>query len=131
MTLRTLFEAEYLTVSFDYLNEWFYLDWKGEQDLASVQQGCEQVWLLFQNEQCRRAINDTSHVTGMWSDAAEWVGREFLPQVADAGLEYIAWVYSPDVYSRLSTDLTLQMATKPVVVAFDDLPTAIAWLKQM
>ena len=68
----------------------------------------------------------------MWSEAAEWGGRVWFPVMEAAGLEYFAWVYSPNVYSRLSTDLTLQFAPAGSVVAtFDDRATAQAWLAQM
>ena len=63
---------------------------------------------------------------------AEWGGTEWFPAMTAAGLQYFAWVYSPNLYSRLSTDLTLQFTTGNAVVAtFDDLTTAQAWLTQM
>ena len=41
-------------------------------------------------------------------------------------------MYSLNLYSRLSTDLTLQFTVgNPVVASFDDIATAKALLKQM
>lgn len=68
----------------------------------------------------------------MWSEAAEWGGKEWFPAMAAGGLQYFAWVYSTNLYSRLSTDLTLQFtAGNPVVATFDDIATTQAWLAQM
>ena len=68
----------------------------------------------------------------LWGNAAEWGGREWFPAITAAGLQYFAWVYSLDLYSRLSTELTLQFTVgNPVVATFDDIATAKAWLKQM
>ncbi|WP_229755103.1 hypothetical protein [Hymenobacter cavernae] len=82
-------------------------------------------------ERCHKVLNDNSLVTSMWSDAAEWGGRTWFPAMMEAGLEYFAWVYSPNIFSRLSTDLTIQHTTRPVVLTFDNIDTAKAWLKQM
>ncbi|WP_149867074.1 hypothetical protein [Solirubrum puertoriconensis] len=65
------------------------------------------------------------------ADAAAWGGQVWFPAMAEGGLEYFAWVYSPNIYSRLSTDLMMSHAQRPLVLAFDDADTATAWLRQM
>ncbi|WP_400192914.1 hypothetical protein [Hymenobacter sp. B81] len=131
MALRLLHEDHTLTISYDYLNDWLYVDWAPEQDLQSVQQGCLKMLELLQTECCRKVLNDNRRVQTIWSEAAEWGGRVWFPAMAEGGLEYFAWVYSPNIYSRLSTDRTLAHTTKPVVVPFDSLETAASWLRQM
>lgn len=131
MALRTLFETSYITISYDYLNDWLHADWTGDQNLETVQTGALQMLQCLRDERCRKVLNDNTRVTSMWSDAAEWGGKEWFPAMTEAGLEYFAWVYSPNVFSRLSTDLTLQHTTRPVVLTFDNVETAAAWLRQM
>ena len=83
-------------------------------------------------QRCHKVLNDNSRVTSMWSEAAEWGGRVWFPAMTAVGLQYLAWVYSPNLYSRLSTDLTLQFTVgNPVVATFDGIDTAKAWLMQM
>ena len=132
MTLQTLLEEPHITISYDHLHEWLVADWHGNQDLQSAQSGALELLRLMQLQRCHKVLNDNTEVTNMWSEAAEWGGTEWFPAMAAAGLEFFAWVYSPNVYSRLSTDLTLQFAVSSAVVAtFDDIDTARAWLKQM
>ena len=132
MLLQTLLENSYITVSYDHQNEWLLAEWRGNQDMKSVQHGCREMMRLFSLHRCRKILNDNTLVTSMWSEAAEWGGTEWFPAMAANGLEYFAWVYSPNVYSRLSTDLTLQFtATSPVVATFDEIETAKAWLSQL
>ena len=132
MNLQTLLEEPHITISYDHLHEWLVADWHGDQDLQSVQSGALELLRLMQLQRCHKVLNDNTEVTSMWSEAAEWGGTEWFPAMAAAGLEFFAWVYSPNVYSRLSTDLTLQFAVSSAVVAtFDDIDTARAWLKQM
>ncbi|OGX87455.1 hypothetical protein BEN47_10450 [Hymenobacter lapidarius] len=132
MLLQTLLETPYVTISYDHQNEWLFADWRGNQDMKSVQHGAMELLRLLPLHRCRKVLNDNTLVTSMWSEAAEWAGTECFPAMAAIGLEYFAWVYSPNLYSRLSTDLTLQFtAASPVVATFDDIETAKAWLSQM
>jgi hypothetical protein len=132
MALQTLLEEPHITIAYDHLNEWIFADWHGDQDLASVQHGALEMLRLLGQQRCHKVLNDNTHVTSMWSEAAEWGGKEWFPAMTEAGLRYFAWVYSPNVYSRLSTDLTLQYTEgNPVVSTFDDLETAKAWLRQL
>ena len=132
MSLQTLLETAHVTISYDHLNEWLQADWHGNQDLASVQHGCGEMLRLMVAHRSHKVLNDNTRVTSMWSEAAEWCGNKWFPDMTAAGLEYFAWIYSSNVYSRLSTDLTLQFTVgNPVVATFDDIETAKAWLKQM
>lgn len=131
MALQTLLEEPHITIAFDHLEDWLFADWHGDQTLQSVQHGALEMLRLLKQQRTRKVLNDNTRVTSMWSEASEWGGRVWFPQMVEAGLEYFAWVYSPNLYSRLSTDLTLQHTERPVVATFDDLQTAKAWLRHM
>ena len=132
MSLQLLFDEAHLAISYDHGHEWLYANWQGAQTLSSVQQGGRELLRLLSQQRCHKILNDNRHVAGLWSEAAEWAGRDWFPAMMEAGLRYFAWVYSPNVYSRLSTDLTLQFTRGNAIVAtFDDIDTAQAWLAQM
>jgi len=132
MSLQILLEEPHIIITYDHLHEWLIADWQGDQDLSTVQHGCLEMLRLLRLQHSRKVLNDNTRVTNMWSEAAEWAGTQWFPMMAEAGLEYFAWVYSTNHYSRLSTDLTLQYtAGSPVVATFDDLETAKSWLAQM
>ncbi|UOG74532.1 hypothetical protein MTX78_20735 [Hymenobacter tibetensis] len=131
MAQHVLFQTSYVTIVYDYNYEWLYVDWTGDQTLESVQAGCLKMLDCLRDERCHKVLNDNTRVTSMWADAAEWGGRVWFPAMAEAGLQYFAWIYSPNLYSRLSTDLTLQHTTRPLILTFDSLETATAWLGQM
>ena len=132
MALQLLFEEPYVTIAYDHANEWLYANWLGDQDLTSVQAGAREMLRLLPLHRCHKVLNNNTLVTSMWSEAAEWGGKEWFPAMATAGLQYFAWVYSANLYSRLSTDLTLQFTVgNPIVATFDDVETATAWLKKL
>jgi hypothetical protein len=107
-----------------------YADWAGVQDLQTLQRGSEQILLHLQAEHCSKILNDNTRVTSISAQARGWVEQGFLQQLAGVGLEYMAWVYAPDFNSRFSTDLTFLRITRPVVVGFNDLVAAYAWLEK-
>ncbi len=125
-----LLDSPSISISFDSIEHWLYAEWKGSQDLHSVQQGALEMLRLLAQERCSKVLNDNRLVTTIWADAAEWGGRVWFPQMVDAGLQYFAWVYSPNAFSRLSTDLTLAHTGQlPHVATFDNLETAADWLR--
>lgn len=131
MSLLTLLEEPHLTISYDNRNQWLYADWVGAQTLRTLQRGCEQIIMHLQAEHCSKVLNDNSRLSSIHAQARNWVEHGFLQQLAGAGLEYMAWVYSPDFDSRFSTDVTLLRNIQPVVVGFNDLVAAYAWLKNV
>ncbi|TGE17821.1 hypothetical protein [Hymenobacter elongatus] len=132
MGQHLLYESPKISIRYDYSNEWLDVEWIGDQDYESVRSGATKMLEYLGQEQCRRVLNDNTLVTSMWADAAEWGGKEWFPAMRDAGCEYFAWVYSPNVYSRLSTDLTLQYTAAGIVIlTFDDISSARVWLQQV
>lgn len=119
-----------LDIFFDHQHDWLYVDWKGDQTFEFVQWGGLEVFRHLGEQRTHKILNDNRRVTSIWADAANWGGTVWFPQMAAAGLEYLAWVYSPNLYSRRSTDLTLSFTpvSGPIVATFDDFETARNWL---
>ena len=132
MASRILFESSFLTLSFDYTHNWLYADWRGEQTLETVQTGSTQMVEQLRLERCEKLLNDNRSVHGMWVDGSEWIARELPPRLEAAGLRYVAWVYSPDVFSRLSAQQALAgSGARFLTLAFEDVSAARAWLGSM
>ncbi|RTQ49657.1 hypothetical protein EJV47_12630 [Hymenobacter gummosus] len=131
MAERLLYRDAVISVAYDEAEQWLLAEWQAEQDAFTVQAGALRMLELLRQQGCRKVLNDNRRVQTTWADAAEWGGRVWFPLMIEAGLEYFAWVYSPNVYSRLSTDLTLQHTAKPVVRTFDSIEAARTWLRQI
>jgi PAS domain S-box-containing protein len=105
------------------------LDWKGFHSLHTIRAGCLKLADVLLNYDCHLVLNDNTNVMGSWEDAAEWVGKECFPMLEKAGLRYLAWVYSPSTFSRLSADLVIEISKGDVVIqTFDDEQHAKKWL---
>lgn len=131
MPLQILLNEPHIIIGYDHRHEWLFADWRGRQDLTTVQAGCRDMLRLLQAQRCHKILNDNLHVDNSWSEASQWVGAEFLADLAQAGARYLAWVYSPHTQSRQATDLSLTHAVDgPLVATFENLAAARRWLQQ-
>ena len=132
MADRILYDTPTLTISYNYVDEWLYLDWHGSLDDELVMAGAIKLLELLKQERCTKVLNDNTRITGLWADAAKWGSDVFLPMLHEAGCRYFSWVYSPERYSQLSAELVVQQTNAGIVImTFRDLATADAWLRSM
>lgn len=111
---------------------WLYSDWHRADGLADVQTGCEVILECVQQTSCRKVLNDNRQVYTFWADAAEWVGRMYLPRLAAAGVRQLAWINALSIYGRLSTSQAvayLEHIARPRTQLFDDYDEAADWLR--
>lgn len=132
MTLKPLYDAPTLTISYDYANDWLYLDWHGALDDDTVMAGALQLLELLKQEKCTKVLNDNTRITGLWADAAKWGSDIFFPMLHEAGCRYFSWVYSPERFSQLSAQLVVEHTTAGItIMPFQSLNTATEWLQRM
>lgn len=79
ISLQILLHELHIVLAYDRVNEWLFADWRGEQNLASVQADCRDMLRFLVGHRCHKLLNDNLHIDNLWSEAAEWVGAEFLP----------------------------------------------------
>jgi hypothetical protein len=129
---KTLTAEPHITIQYDVVEDVLYADWTGDQTKESVMDGCERILLHLRRQRCGKVLNDNTRVTSIWDDAAEWVAVDWFPRMHKAGCRYFAWVYSPNLYSKLSADKSLGYGVKGVIVTtLESIDTARAWLRAM
>lgn len=129
---QLLIAQPHITIHYDIIEDILYSDWTGDQTKESVMDGCELMLLQLKLNRCAKVLNDNTHVTSIWDDASEWVAVDWFPRMHQAGCRLFAWVYSPNVFSQLSADKTLQYGIKGVVTTtFSNKDNAEAWLRTL
>ncbi|WP_133273182.1 hypothetical protein [Hymenobacter radiodurans] len=128
--LEVLLNTPSICIAYDHCNQWLYVDWKGEQCELSIRAGCQALLECLQRTKCQKMLNDNSNLEGPWQEASRWLDEAFFHKLADAGLHYLAWVYSPNYLSRGIIDDALSCVSKPMVVSFEDLASAYTWLSE-
>jgi hypothetical protein len=77
-------------------------------------------------------LNDNRLVTGPWQGAADWVAKEWFPQMFAAGMTHFALIQSTSVFSQLSAEKTLSVTDgawkTQGIRTFDDLEVARRWV---
>ncbi|ALW86576.1 hypothetical protein AUC43_16700 [Hymenobacter sedentarius] len=132
MVQRTLNSDPYLTLTYDPDHDWLYADWHGQVDSEDVMTGSVNLLNALRRAQCAKVLNNNTNLSGLWADAAIWGAEELLPKLYEAGCRYFAWVYSPETYSRLSTEIIIEHTRAGIVIrTFDDLDAAGTWLDQV
>lgn len=132
MAQRILHDTSSLTITYNYADDWLYLDWHGNLDNEMVMAGALKLLELLPLERCAKVLNDNTRISGLWADAAQWGSDVFFPQLYAAGCRYFSWVHSAERYSQLSAELAVQQTTAGIIfMVFDDLVPAAEWLRSM
>lgn len=132
MTLVDIYSQDFIGISYDPATSILYVDWKGYQSEESVKQGCREILASMVRHGCYLVLNDNTHVKGIWTFAAHWVGAEWFPKMKSAGLKKFAWIYSPAKLSQVSTDESLSHLPNSNIPirTFHNLDEGYAWLRQ-
>jgi hypothetical protein len=128
--MRTLYKDDNIHIELNEEECWLEVDWTGLQTDDTVKRSCMIMLEILRDHKCSKVINDNSNVVGSWSEAVDWGAEVWFPAMMDAGLKHFAWVYSPSVFSRLSTDKTIDLTGKNIFKTFDDKQEAAQWLKE-
>ncbi len=130
MKLELLQETSNASIFYDCTNQWLFVDWHGDLTLPLVQASCLSIAQRFLEGPCTRVLNNNTGVSSIAPDVPGWLAKEFLPHLRLAGVEYVAWVYSPVLRVKSYTDAAISRAPNaPMVAMFDDLESAFAWLR--
>lgn len=126
------FKEEFITIEYDARNNWLYANWLGYQTEGSVMTGCEKMLEALQTFNPVKVLNDNTHVMGIWTPAAQWVGNNWFPRMEAAGLKYFAWIYSPSRLSQVSTNESIQHTPLPSLIrTFHSLEEGKSWLQSV
>lgn len=130
MALVEIYSQDFIRISHDPATSILYVDWKGYQSEDSVKQGCREILASMVRHSCYLVLNDNTHVRGIWTFAAHWVGAEWFPKMKSAGLKKFAWIYSPAKLSQVSTDESLShLPNSDIPIrTFFDFEEGLAWL---
>lgn len=105
--------------------------WSGHITADNVICAAKTYLELLRIDHCPKLLNDKSDVTGDWQEANDWLQFEWLPKVKEAGLRYIAHVYSFNMFSQLAARELQERVTPDFAMKnFFERSLAEAWLAQ-
>jgi hypothetical protein len=128
--LTRYYEEDDVTVFWDSINKWIYVDWKNMPSKQTVIEGCKRILKLLVSKNASVVLNDNRKITGTWVLASRWVAEEWFPQIIASGLNKFAWIESQN--SSLSVISAKRSAKKytNIIKLFKDSSEAESWLRQ-
>ncbi len=124
--MEKLHKAKNIEIFYDNDHEYLYCDWIGFQNKASIMESGKVILDLVKKKRCSKVLNDNSKVTGPWQEAAEWTSTVWFPDMAKAGLQYFAWVFSSNIFAELSAKKA--MPASDMIKSFLSVNDAKGWL---
>ncbi len=118
MMADNFYRDNHITLQYSTEHNYVAADWTGYQTADTVKSGCMQMLNLVKANSATQILNDNTHVQGTWSEASDWVGQEFFPMLDDAGVKYVAWIFSPSIFSQLSAQKSVDVKQGNVVAQF-------------
>ena len=132
MSLVPLLSSAILDVHHDKAGNWLYLDWKGPQKMAELQHASQQLLDLVARTGVNKFLNDSSHITWTTMLNVNWIAKQYLPLVGQAGVEYMACVSAPHLSCYHHIEIMLQPPGRwPHVVPFEEVAAACEWLNNL
>jgi hypothetical protein len=110
--------------------QWLYARWRGPYEHHAAGEG----WALLVECQrqygCAKLLNDAREAATGWSGREQWACEKLYPQLAQAGVHFVACIYPRASSGHFSLDTTLVNASHHFVAVFEDLAMACSWLQQ-
>jgi hypothetical protein len=128
MDLHLLQETPNLAVYYDTDNDWLFVDWRGELTLPITQECCLLLAECLLKRPYTRILNSNQNVTDFTRNVPGWLHTDFLPLLRHTNIEYLAWVYSPNLLLNPFIDKLVAKIEVPVVNLFDDVESAASWM---
>ena len=129
MQLQVIIDSPELFIGHDVLNQWLYVDWRGEYNQDLSRATCRRMLETIQVWPCTKILNDNSSITSTTVQFTQW-GVQWLEDMLAAGLYFIAWVLPRDLVARQTTEDIVHAIDRPRVGTFDDVASAYVWLQQ-
>lgn len=127
--LTQYYQETDVTVYWDSINNWIFVDWRNMPSKETVIRGCEEISKLLTSKKASFILNDNRQLTGTWVLASKWVAEEWFPRIIAAGLKKFAWVESPaSTLSVISAKRSANLNKTGVIMLFKEISEAERWL---
>lgn len=124
--METLLKAKNIEITYDPTHKYLHCNWIGFQNKESIMSTGAIILDLLKKKGTSKVLNDNTHVTGPWQEAAEWTSTVWFPSMIAAGLRHFAWIFSPNIFAELSAKKA--MPANDIVKSFNGVAEARQWL---
>ena len=129
---QPLVREDFISIYYNFVNKWLFVRWEGKRSNENIKKGADLILEYLTRTGGKKMILDSTNFQDEPPEAVEWIIKEFVPQLVDVGLEYLAWIYGENsaafpfaekILSRENTDI--------IILNFDTVRLAEVWLKSV
>jgi signal transduction histidine kinase len=126
------YHTDFIDIKIDDSLQIVEVNWKGYNNMNTIKEGCMKIIEFLKSKKISKVLNSNKDVLGTWSDASEWVGKQWFPLAELAGLTHFGWVNSNATFSQLSAQKSDEFNTGSVITKFFDNDNAAKeWLTSL
>ena len=125
---KIVFESDFLVTYANIADNYLLADWSGVLNASLARKGCLAVLDSLEKYPFSKVLNNNSKVTGHYPGAIDWVGKVWFPSMHDLGVKWFAWIYSPEFYTQVSTDVIINLSSRVTIQTFYHMTDALIWL---
>lgn len=118
------------TLLHDPLHNLLYASWVGQKDAEVMRQNYTQILQQARRLKCLKLLNDSTEDQDGWSELTSWLANRCFPELAQSGIQAVAWVLPTDAQAYRHTQQVLALVKVPLVDVFHDVEAAHEWLQK-
>jgi hypothetical protein len=129
--LTTLLDTPSFTIEYDPAQRCLCTTWRGTHDAVAALVHCNSLLDYVRHTRAHWLLNDSSQSLDGWQEVAQWLGLNYFPRLAEAGIRAVAWVNARDWPARAHMAEMLRLVERPLLDTFDDVEGAYGWLQTL
>lgn len=129
--MKVLSETADFTLAHDLQNDWLFIRWRGMQQRKSIVAGCKIILAHIKRTGSLKILNDSTQDEDGWGQLTDWLSADFFRQLADSGVQAVAWVLPTNLRARMDVQKVVAAIDRPLTDVFTDTESAYSWLARM
>lgn len=133
--MKVLYEDKAMTISWNEDDRIIESVWKGFATGEAYQNPLEKLLELVKSKKTSKILSDMRNMSAVSQSDQEWVEKDFMPRMIEAGIKYWALVFPTSVVATMSLKQMEQAVQEGIKPPFDQLNTdnieeGRTWLKR-
>lgn len=122
------FEEKFVRISYESENNWIEVQWRSYQNLDQLQLGLNKILELMEKKSAQKVFMDMREIKGTFTEANEWMAKEWIPKANKLGFRYGVLTCSDDVFTKYATQDLLKKVGSSQIKIFCSIEEGKAWL---
>lgn len=125
-----LLETDGFTLLHDPLPNWLYAMWMGRRSAEVMRQNYDFILQQVRRLRCSKLLNDSTEDKDGWSGLTAWLAQNCFPELAECGIQAVAWVLPKNAQAFRDIHQILASAKAPLIDVFHEAEAAQNWLQK-